>query len=591
MVDSHSPRALTDRWRRLVDALNSDWLFRWPTFALYTAMGIPFVSISEYNRLATPTLLSALGVAGLSVGLTIGLIILAGPFIRPRTIGRIPLIVGSLVAIGIIRAAVVTAVIDGLGINRESFFTSRALLSAGAIPVLVIASTFIVATIAKGWRERAASRRAIESLRAERDEILADIARADDVLVTESEQTLRPQVDAIVATLQSSSRARVGDALDKLISTVVRPLSHSLAARARTQRASADSMSLPAARPVFPTADSFVGPLVAAAAVYLATVVTLFDVVPLINGVVTALIGASVTWAGLRIFQRLMAGLTLSVRLIVVIVVLAHLGMGLVVAWIDISLFRDYGVGIEITLALVTATLVPGLLYVAQRLVAHLGEVRLAEMTTARREMSLETSEVRRRAWLRQRHIAHALHSAIQSRVHAESQLVRSGAGEITSVEAMRITSTLNSMFDVLRDTGGATPDSVGELRRAIEFWSGMCTIDFSLDESVETMLHRDSDLAEAVLVTSLEIINNAIRHGKATRMTLSITSASRDLILIEATNNGIALADVEPGLGMSMFDELTVHWSLASNGATTFTGYIAAREPQAVPSSVPTNA
>lgn len=591
MADSRQARAFPDRWRRLVEALQSDWLFRWPTFALYTAMGIPFGSISEYNRLVTPTLLSALGVAALSVGLTIGLIIIAGPFIRPRTVGRIPLILASLVAIGIIRAAIVTAVIDGLDINRESFFVSRALLSAGAIPVLVIVSTFIVATIAKGWRERAASRRAIESLRTERDEILADIARADAVLLTESEQTLRPQVDAIIATLPSSTRERIGDALDNLITTVVRPLSHSLAARARTSRASVEPLNLPVARPVFPTADSFVGPLVAAAAVYLATVVVLFDVVPLLNGLVTALIGAAVTWAGLRLFQGLMVGLTLSVRLIVGIVVLAHLGIGLVVAWIDISLFRDYGVGIEITLALVTATLVPGLLYVAQRLVAHLGEVRLSEMTTARREMSLEASEVRRRAWLRQRHIAHALHSAIQSRVHAESQLVRSGTGDITALESTRITSTLNSMFDILRDTGGAAPDAVGELRRAIEFWSGMCSIDFALDATVETLLERDSDLAETVLVTSLEIINNAIRHGKATRMTLSITPASRDLIRIEATNNGGALADVEPGLGMSMFDELTVQWSLATNGETTFTGYVAARAPQADPAVVPANA
>lgn len=554
-------------------------------------MGIPFVSISEYNRLVTPTLLSALGVAALSVGLTIGLIIIAGPFIRPRTVGRIPLILASLVAIGIIRAAIVTAVIDGLDINRESFLVSRAFLSAGATPVLVIVSTFIVATIAKGWRERAASRRAIESLRTERDEILADIARADAVLLTESEQTLRPQVDAIIATLPSSTRERIGDALDNLITTVVRPLSHSLAARARTSRASVGPLNLPVGRPVFPTADSFVGPSVAAAAVYLATVVVLFDVVPLLNGLVTGLIGAAATWAGLRVFQRLMVGLTLSVRLIVGIVVLAHLGIGLVVAWIDISLFRDYGVGIEITLALVTATLVPGLLYVAQRLVAHLGEVRLSEMTTARREMSLEASEVRRRAWLRQRHIAHALHSAIQSRVHAESQLVRSGTGDITAVESTRITATLNSMFDILRDTGGAAPDSVGELRRAIEFWSGMCSIDFALDATVESLLERDSDLAETVLVTSLEIINNAIRHGKATRMTLSITPASRDLIRIEATNNGSALADVEPGLGMSMFDELTVQWSLATNGETTFMGYVAARAPQADPAVVPVNA
>ncbi len=574
---------MPERWRRMSDALSSDLVFRWPTFALYAVMGIPFVTVSEYNRLVTPTLPTALTVAAVSVGLSIFLVILVAPLIRSLQRFRVPVLIFALVAIGIVRAVIITALIDGFDLNRQSFGLSRAILSAGAVPVLVVVAAFIVATIAKGWRERSRSRRAIAELRAERDAILADIARADDVILGESEGTLRPQVEAIVASLSSSTRTAIADSLENLIATVVRPLSHSLAARARTHK-SAESIIIPTARPVFPTADSFVGPLVAAVAVYLTTVVILFDLAPLPNALITALAGAGITWGALRVFQSLMTGLTLSVWYIVAIVVLAHLGIGMVVAWVDVSLFHEYGVGIEITLAMVAATLSPGLLYVAQRLVAHLAEVRTVELTTARREMSLEASEVRRRAWLRQRHIAHALHSAIQSRIHAESQLVRSGTGVLSRAEAERVAATLESMFDVLRTTNEATPDATGELRRAIEFWSGMCAIDFSLDESVETLLARDPDIGETVLVTSLEIINNAIRHGKATSLTLSICRSSFDLIKIQATNNGHAISNYEPGLGMSMFDELTVNWSLTSDDVTTFTGYIAARQPVAAP-------
>ena len=63
MAVSTSTRGIPDRWQRLTAALESDWLFRWPTFLLYTAMSIPFVSISEYNRLVNPNLASAVGVA------------------------------------------------------------------------------------------------------------------------------------------------------------------------------------------------------------------------------------------------------------------------------------------------------------------------------------------------------------------------------------------------------------------------------------------------------------------------------------------------------------------------------------------------
>lgn len=580
MVARPATSALPDRWRRLSEALQSDWLFRWPTFLLYAIFSVPFVSISEHNRLTEPNLTSAIGIAVLSVGLTIALIIVAAPIIRTSSRWRVPIVLLSLVVIGVLRAAIVTAIIDGFDINRESFFLSRALLSAGAVPVLFVTSAFITATVARGWRERHESRQAIQKLRTERDAILDEIAHADTVILTESEQTLRPQVGAILESLGTSSRTSISDALDKLISTVVRPLSHSLAARARSHKTSVDSIRPALADPPFPTADSFVGPLSAAAAVYLTTIVTLFDVVPIIEAVTTGLIGAGVTWAALRTFQALMAGLAMSIRTIVIIVILANLGIGLVVAWVNISAFREYRVGFEITIALLAATLVPGLLYVAQRLVAHFGSVRLAELSVARRDMSLEVSEVRRRAWLRQRHIAHALHSAIQSRVHAEAQLVRGGTGPVSEREADRVASTLQSMFDVLRNTEAATHDAAGELRRAIEFWDGMCAINFALDVAVESLMDNDPDVGEAVLVTSLEVINNAIRHGKATVLSLEIDLASVDLIRIVGTNNGVVLNNHTPGLGMSMFDELTAYWSLSSDEDTTFTGYIAARQP-----------
>lgn len=591
MVANTSSRLLTDRWRRLIDALESDWVFRWPSMALYAIIAIPFVSVSEYNRLVTPTLVEALGIATLSVSLVVVLLAALRPVIGRIRRHRVAALMTSLVFIGLARAVIVTNVIDAIDINRGHFGVSRALLSAGAVPTLFVVSVFIIATIAKGWRERNASRREIAALLKERDTILSELAKADEVLIAESEGTLRPAVAAIMQRLHIDTRQSVGLALENLVSGVIRPLSHSLAAGARTRRVLTEHISAPINAPAFPTADGFVGPLVAAAAVYLTTVVILFDVVPLLEGLVTALIGASLTWLGLRIFQALLTGLTLTLRSIVSIVVLAHLGIGLIVAWVDVSLFTQYGVGTEITLAMVAAALVPGLLYVAQRFVTHMGEVRSIEMSTARREMALQVSEVRRRAWLRQRHIAHALHSAIQSRVHAESRLVLSGNGPMTAAEAERVEESLESMFDLLRNSDDSTSDSLGELNRAVEFWAGMCEIDFTIDSSARERIAADADLGETVLVTCLEIINNAIRHGKATSMSLAITTASFDMIRVDAANNGTAVGEHQPGLGMSMFDELTVHWNLASGEGTTFTGHIASRPPTRTGVAKSTNA
>lgn len=573
------------RWRQFKNVLESGWIFRWPTLALYALIGVPFASNSEYPRLVHPSFIAAVGVASLAVSLTVLFIMFLGFLRRFSTRQPAALVILALIGVGATRGWVTTLVVDAMELNRESFGATRVLISAGAVPTLVVVSAFIVSVIAVGRRERRATKRAIDALKQERDDILADITYGDELLIAESEGTLRPQVNAILEKLNapgSMARTTLSSALENLITTVVRPLSHSLAASARVHHASTESITIPTVSPVFPTADSFVGPLVTAAAVYLTTVVIYFDVVPLVDGLASALIGGAITWTILRSFQALMSGLTLSIRLILTIVLFAHLGTALLVSWVDVSLFHAHGIGLEITIALSAASLVPGLLYVAQRLMAHLGAVRLVELGNTRRDMSLQASEVRRRAWLRQRHIAHALHSAIQSRVNAEAQLVRKGTGPLTAEDVERVSATLNEIFVVLRNTDGAPTDALGELKRAIEFWEGMCTIDFAVDDTVEELLRSDPDVGEAVLVTCLEIINNAIRHGKATRLCLTISRVSFDMLKVVGVNNGAPVGDFHPGLGMSMFDELTVQWSIATvESDTTFTAYIAARNSE----------
>ncbi|MEN9740741.1 MAG: hypothetical protein RLZ72_1007 [Actinomycetota bacterium] len=578
-----SPRAVASlRWRQFIDVLESGWVFHPQTLALYALIGIPFSANSEFPRLHDPSIVAALGVSSLSVTLTVLFISIIGLTARFATRTPAWLVLVSLSGIGATRALVATLIIDSLGINDASYLDTRVILSAVAVPVLIVTAAFVVSLISKGRRERAATKRAIAALRVERDEILSEISRGDELLITESEKTLWPRVSQIIDRVKSgstTSRAAIADALDDLITEVIRPLSHSLAASARAHHASTESISIPSATPVFPTADSFVGPLVTAAGVYLTTVVIYFDLVPLVDGMASAFIGAAITWLVLRSFQALLSGLKLGITFIISVVFLALLGSALLVAWVDVTFFPVARIGPEIVIALSAASLVPGLSFVVQRLMVHLGAVRLAELAAVRRDMAIQASEVRRRAWLRQRHIAHALHSAIQSRVNAEAQLVRKRSGPLSDSESTRITATLNDVVEVLRNTGGDAIDALDELRRAIEFWHGMCEVDFTVGDGVDDALASNPDVGETVLVTSLEIINNAIRHGRATQLCLSIERASEDMLTVTGKNNGEPLGDYQPGLGMSMFDELAVHWSMAStDDLTTITAFIAAR-------------
>ena len=142
VAESAQPVALT-RWRRLVAVLESDWVFRWPTLAAYAVAGVLFATVSEYSRLTVSNGLLAIGVAAATVATTIALIVIAGFIIRPLRQRRAAAVFLTLVIIGIIRASLTTAFVAELGINQESFFASRLLLSAGAVPVVVIVCAVI----------------------------------------------------------------------------------------------------------------------------------------------------------------------------------------------------------------------------------------------------------------------------------------------------------------------------------------------------------------------------------------------------------------------------------------------------------------
>ena len=107
-----------------------------------------------------------------------------------------------------------------------------------------------------------------------------------------------------------------------------------------------------------------------------------------------------------------------------------------------------------------------------------------------------------------------------------------------------------------------------------------MCDIEFTVHPDIRAILAANPDIGETVLVTCLEVINNAIRHGKATQLSLTLDLIAIDMIVVTAVNNGSPVSTFTPGLGMSMFDELTVHWKLWSDESTTFIGYVAARQP-----------
>jgi two-component sensor histidine kinase len=255
------------------------------------------------------------------------------------------------------------------------------------------------------------------------------------------------------------------------------------------------------------------------------------------------------------------------------------------VAWIPPHLVNQaliYPAELQLRPWLISSIAMPlvGLLYQLLILGEYSNRTSFARLDDARIEMLIQLSEARRRAWLHQRHLTHVLHSTVQSRVHAEARLVRSGSGKITAAERNQAAEVMTSTLDVITTEPDDSTDAVGAIRQMVDFWDGMCAISLNVDPEVGESALAYDDFSRALQVVSLEMISNAIRHGQATEIAITIERSSPETVTVTAANNGARVpAGYHAGLGIALYDELTVDWSLRNGKRVTVTAVLAARK------------
>jgi hypothetical protein len=165
--------------------------------------------------------------------------------------------------------------------------------------------------------------------------------------------------------------------------------------------------------------------------------------------------------------------------------------------------------------------------------------------------------------------------------VHAVAQNIRQGSGPVNEADVVRVSEVLDETVDLLRAPKAPAADAFAELTRAFDFWSGMCEVTLTTGDGVRAFIETNAEVSESLVVTCLEAINNAIRHGASTKIDVLINFVGSDVLEVVITSNGESVTSGTPGLGMTMYDDLTVEWSLSEGSPTTFRGLFSARSSE----------
>jgi nitrate/nitrite-specific signal transduction histidine kinase len=113
-----------------------------------------------------------------------------------------------------------------------------------------------------------------------------------------------------------------------------------------------------------------------------------------------------------------------------------------------------------------------------------------------------------------------------------------------------------------LTDLDGPTIDLKTSLTELIELWQGVCEVVVSIDEELLNSISANQITSHCINEIVKESVTNAIRHGKARLVEISIQDLNDGSLQIEITNDGAKDLAGSPSVGSQIFDEITMRWT-----------------------------
>jgi two-component sensor histidine kinase len=121
----------------------------------------------------------------------------------------------------------------------------------------------------------------------------------------------------------------------------------------------------------------------------------------------------------------------------------------------------------------------------------------------------------------------------------------------------------IDSAYATLDSADHVGPDFSSFLTSLCQLWHGLCTITTSDPQDLTSRIDESLPTAAAATEIVREAVGNAIRHGGATTVVISLDSDDERLLSIVVTDNGTGVVEgASPGLGSDLFDALAFRWS-----------------------------
>lgn len=498
--------------------------------------------------------------------------VLRGARIRPMPVRTvITFAIASL--IGGIAAGIVTATATGTDPPPQSPpdpATAIVALSGTLVSATVVLA--VSALIVDTWREHRANVIRVMALEAR----IAHSRQARSHVADEAADAVRDQLTVAIAerlsTLETLDSARMADALNTVVDDVIRPMSRALFVPSQAPQELLHRHVRTDYR--VSVRDATNPPLLLAGWMAILIGMLVFFATALSQGLVGALQITGVTILTIiliclvanAVFVRIMNTLTVTGRLIALIVSIVILTLALVVVWVTLTPLD----GNQLQLwALASVVVTIAMMLTGAKLGSAITARQQHEIFDLEELAHWEEARSRLVHWEASSALAEALHGPVQSSLLAAALRLEAAATADGSIHGWTDARTVIDAAIEAFTRGIGNDSDVGTTLTSLQrTWSPLCDVRWHIDQTTFDRLSHDAIGARAVSAILIEACSNAVRHARAERVHVTVASATPGHLSIVVEDSGTSEpnSDNPPGGGSALLDAVCLTWSRSRN-------------------------
>lgn len=182
-------------------------------------------------------------------------------------------------------------------------------------------------------------------------------------------------------------------------------------------------------------------------------------------------------------------------------------------------------------------------------------------------EIAKENALFAQKVWVFRKRWLLVLHGNVQSALTAALTRLQN-TPKVDSVVVELVKQDLRRAELAVNSNLNERIDLQAGLQEVKSVWSGICEIDIQISERASRALKRNLDTAFCVNELVKEAVSNAVRHGEAQSVKVSVDRVTDDLLHIVVSNNGapVEQRSGNSGIGSEMLNEICLEWHLSSD-------------------------